>query len=264
MSETISNEEFDLLIAAVREAGATALSYFGNNPRRKTKADGTEVSEADLAANGVLKRRLVADGQAYGWLSEETEDDLTRLNHEKVWMVDPIDGTRAFLNEAAEWTVSAALVIKGKPMLAAVFNPVKDELFHARRGGGTFLNDTRVFVRDPVALDGACLAASPGLLRSKRWKQPWGNVEAIWVNSIAYRLALVAGGLCDGTISMSPKSDWDIVAADLLVREAGGLMTDYSGTGFTYNGTSTTQSSVVAAGPTLHAVLIERTAQATN
>lgn len=263
MSETVTNEEFDLLISAVREAGATALSYFGNNPRRKTKADGTEVSEADLAANDALKLRLAADDQAYGWLSEEDEDDLSRLEHAKVWMVDPIDGTRAFLNEAPEWTVSAALVVDGRPALAAVFNPVKDELFHARHGGGTFLNETRVSVREPVALDGANLAASPGLLRSKRWKQPWGNVHAVWVNSIAYRLALVAAGLCDATISMSPKSDWDIAAADLLVREAGGLMTDYAGTGFAYNGKSTKQSSVVAAGPALHAVLIERTVQAT-
>ncbi len=264
MTDDVSNEEFELLISAVREAGATALSYYGNNPRTDTKADGTSVSEADHAANDVLKRRLVTDHQAYGWLSEESEDDKSRLKHSRVWMVDPIDGTRAFLKPAPEWTVSAGLVVDGSPAIAAVFNPVKDELFHARTGGGTFLNDAPVSVREPVELNGACLAASPGLLRSSRWKQPWPNVRAVWVNSIAYRLALVAAGMCDGTISMSGKSDWDIAAADLLVREAGGRMTDHKGGSFTYNRESTSQLSVVAAGPTLHAALIERTSQATN
>ncbi|MDA7947319.1 MAG: 3'(2'),5'-bisphosphate nucleotidase CysQ [Hyphomicrobiaceae bacterium] len=263
MTENVTNEEFDLLIRAVREAGATALSYYGNNPRSDTKADGTSVSEADHAANDVLEQQLVTDHQAYGWLSEESEDDLSRLRHTKVWMVDPIDGTRAFLKPAPEWTVSAALVVDGAPEIAAVFNPVKDELFHARRGGGTFLNDTPVTVREPVDLDGACLAASPGLLRSSRWTRPWPNVKAVWVNSIAYRLALVAAGMCDGTISMSGKNDWDIAAADLLVREAGGRMTDHEGREFTYNRESTRQLSVVAAGPALHSALIERTSQAT-
>ena len=257
------NEEYELLIAAVREAGAVALSYFGNNPRTEIKPDGTSVSEADFAANDVLRERLVTDDAVYGWLSEENEDDLTRLKRNRVWMVDPIDGTRAFLKGAPEWTISAALVVDGQPAFAAVFNPVKDEFFQATHGGGTFLNASRVFVHEPAVLDGACLAASPDLFKSSRWASPWPNIDAVWVNSIAYRLALVAAGTCDGTISMSAKNDWDIAAADLLVREAGGLITDHVGQSFTYNRKSTSQRSVVAAGPSLHATLIERTSQAT-
>lgn len=262
MEEKNENAEYDLLIAAVREAGTVALSYFRNNPHTEIKADGTSVSEADYAANDVLRERLVTDDETYGWLSEENEDDLSRLRRDKVWMVDPIDGTTAFLKGKPHWTVSAALVVDGRPVLAAVFNPVEDQFFHAKQGNGTFLNAASARVSEPVMLEGARLAASPDLLRSRRWPRPWPDVEAVWVNSIAYRLALVSAGKCDGTISMSAKNDWDIAAADLLVCEGGGLVTDYFGQPFTYNRESRSQSSVVAAGPTLHAALIERTSQA--
>ncbi len=257
------DKEFDLLIAAVREAGSVALSYFGNDPETKTKPDGTSVSEADYAANDVLKRHLMSQGDTYGWLSEESDDDLERLTRQRVWVVDPIDGTRAFLENKPEWTVSAALVVDGRPAMAAVFNPVKDEFFDAVHGRGAFLNGARIAVHEPVKLEGSRLAVSGGLLRSSRWAHPWPHVETVWVNSIAYRLALVAGGICDGTISMSGKSDWDIAAADLLVGEAGGCMTTRDAQPFTYNRRSTQQTSVVAAGPALHSALIERTSQAT-
>lgn len=253
----------DSLHTCVREAGALALSFFGQAPRSQTKADGTSVSDADLAVDDYLRKHLGNIDPAYGWLSEETEDDPSRLECERVWVVDPIDGTRAFLKERPEWTVCAALVENGEPLLAAVFNPAKNEFFHATRGEGAFLNDTAIMVPDPVSLQNCRLAASATMFRPERWPEPWPEMETVWVNSIAYRLALVAAGKCDGTVSMSGKCDWDIAAADLIVREAGGAVTTHDARTFTYNHPNSRHSSVVAAGPALHAQLIARTSKAT-
>lgn len=251
-----------LLIEAVREAGALALSYFGRGPAVQLKPDGTQVSDADLAVDADLKSRLTGARPAYGWLSEETPDDGSRLEASCVWMVDPIDGTRAFLKERPEWTIAAALVEQGRPVLAAVYNPAKDEFFWAARGAGAHLNDRPIRVSDRAELAGARLFTSSGLLRRDIWQEPWPEVETVWVNSIAYRLALVAAGRGEATLSLSRKSDWDIAAADLLVHEAGGMVTTRRGEALTYNRPRPEHDSIVAAGPKLHAALIERTRSA--
>lgn len=262
-NSSTGNAECDLLIDAVREAGQVALGFFGKSPRTRTKADGSSVSEADLAVDELLRKRLRGTGDAYGWLSEESDDEPARLARSRVWIVDPIDGTRAFLKEKPEWTISAALAVDGVVRLAAVFNPATDEFFHAVCGQGAFLNDDAIAVRDPVTLDGCRLAASATMFRPERWAEPWPRIETVWVNSIAYRLALVAAGTCDGTVSLSGKNDWDIAAADLIVREAGGVVTTHDDRPFEYNRPSSRHSSVIAAGPALHAELIARTSQAT-
>ena len=258
-----SDGNLDQLLSAVREAGALALRYFGNAPHSEIKSDGTSVSEADLAVDVLLKERLAGAGRRYGWLSEESEDDLIRLDQSRIWVVDPIDGTRAFLKNKPEWTISAALVENGHSLLAAVYNPATEEFFHAARGRGAFLNDQPISVQNPVKLEGCCLAASATSFKPERWDKPWPPLESVWVNSIAYRLALVAAGKCDGTVSLSQKSDWDIAAAHLLVHEAGGIVTTHDASPLVYNRRTPRHSSVVAAGPALHAALIERTLQAT-
>lgn len=262
-NDAVSDSDLDQLLSAVREAGALALRYFGTAPRSDIKPDGTPVSEADVAVDVLLKERLAGAGRRYGWLSEESEDDLIRLGQSRIWVVDPIDGTRAFLKNKPEWTVSAALVENGHSLLAAVFNPATEEFFHAVRGGGAFLNDQLISVQNPVKLEGCCLAASAAMFKPERWDTPWPPLETLWVNSIAYRLALVAAGKCDGTVSLSKKSDWDIAAAHLLVHEAGGIVTTHDASPLIYNREVPRHSSVVSAGPALHAALIERTSQAT-
>ncbi|MHA1165217.1 MAG: inositol monophosphatase family protein, partial [Alphaproteobacteria bacterium] len=193
-SDAGADADLDQLLSAVREAGALALRYFGNAPRTEIKSDGTSVSEADYAVDALLKERLAGAGRHYGWLSEESEDDLIRLEQSRIWVVDPIDGTRAFLKNKPEWTISAALVENGHSLLAAVYNPATEEFFHARRGGGAYLNDKPIAVKNPVELEGSCLAASAASFRPERWDKPWPPLETVWVNSIAYRLALVAAG----------------------------------------------------------------------
>ena len=252
-------EDYALLKTAVRDAGELALTYFRQQILVNRKPDGSEVSEADLAVDTALKLDLHTRRPDYGWLSEESEDDQERLKCRRVWMVDPIDGTNAFLRHLPEWTVSAALIEDGVPVLGAVYNPATKEFFHAMRGKGAFLNDQPIAASKKATLDGALLIASGGLFKKKIWKEPWPEVKSKWVNSVAYRLALVACGQADATISLSAKSEWDLAGAALIVEEAGGIITDHHGESHRYNRASPRFPSLVASGNAMHTLLIERT-----
>jgi myo-inositol-1(or 4)-monophosphatase len=252
-------EDYALLKIAARDAGELALTYFKQQILVNRKPDGSEVSEADIAVDTALKLDLRTKRPDYGWLSEETEDDPERLTCRRVWMVDPIDGTNAFLRHVPEWTISAALVEDGAPVLGVVFNPATGEFFHAIHGKGAFLNDKPIAASKKSTLDGALLIASGGLFKKKIWKEPWPEVKTRWVNSVAYRLALVACGQADATVSLSAKSEWDLAAAALIVEEAGGVITDHHGQPHVYNRPTPRFPSLVASGKALHPLLVDRT-----
>lgn len=252
-------QDFDLLKDAVREAGALALSYFGRDVPSTQKPDGTRVSDADLAVDAMLRDGLTGARRDYGWLSEETADHPSRLDARRVWIVDPIDGTHAFLAGTPEWTIAAALVQDGEPVLAAVFNPATAEMFTAQRGQGAFLNGKPIRVSDSTHIDNTVMIASGGLFKKKIWPEPWPRMRLIWVNSVAYRLARIAQGRADATVSLTPKSEWDLAAPELLVQEAGGRVTGTDGSAFAYNQTVPRFKGLVAAGPALHDLLIART-----
>ena len=254
-------EDYALLKEAVRAGGALALSYFKEDVEVTRKPDGSEVSEADLAVDAALKLELMSRRKDYGWLSEESPDDRERLKHSRVWMIDPIDGTSAYLRHIPEWTVSAALVEDGVPVLGVVYNPATDEFFHALRGHGAFLNDTPIHASDKTTLKGAKMIASGGLFKKKIWEDPWPDVTARWVNSVAYRLALVACGEGDATISLTSKAEWDLAASAVIMDEAGGIITDHAGNTHAYNRKIPLFPSLVASGKALHPRLIERTSR---
>jgi myo-inositol-1(or 4)-monophosphatase len=255
------DDDYVLLKHAVRDAGALALASFRKEIGVQRKPDGSEVSDADLAVNVLLERELRGARPDYGWLSEETPDDGERLKRRRVWMVDPIDGTNAFLRHVPEWTVSAALVEDGVPVLGVVFNPARDEFFHAMRGHGAFLNEAPIHVSGQSGLEGARLIASGGLFKKRIWKQPWPEVQSSWVNSVAYRLALIAAGKADATVSLSGKCEWDLAAAALIVEEAQGVITNHRGEALHFNRAVPRYPSLVASPPQLHAALIERTSR---
>jgi myo-inositol-1(or 4)-monophosphatase len=252
-------EDKALLTGAVRAAGALALSFFGRGLIGTHKADNSPVSEADLAVDKMLRERLTGARPDYGWLSEETADHPSRLDAARVWIVDPIDGTRAFLAGTPEWTVAAALVEHGKPVLAAVFNPATAEMFTAKLGGGAYLNGFPIEVAAPEEIEGCRMIATKGFFNHKVWIDPWPRTRSTWFNSIAYRLALIAAGRADATVSLTGKSEWDVAAAALLVEEAGGKVTDATGAALTYNKPSTRMNGLVAAAPKLHELLLART-----
>ena len=246
-----------LLTDAVAEAGAVAMRYFRTKVARWEKKPGDPVSEADYAVNDFLMKRLRDARPGYGWLSEESEDDPGRLEASRVWVVDPIDGTRAFLKGKPEFTISAALVADGRPIAAAVFNPATGELFDALSGAGARLAGEAIWVRDHADSAGLRLLASRRTFEAHRWVRSLPGARFYALGSIAYRLALVASGKFDAALSLSAKSDWDIAAAHLLVTEAGGRITAADGTSFVYNRADVRHPSAIAAGPALHARLLE-------
>lgn len=246
-----------LLLEAVREAGALALRYFREGTTSWDKSPDNPVSDADLAVDRLLREQLTAARPGFGWLSEETEDTPRRLDKSHVWIVDPIDGTRAFLRGEPQFAVSAALVVDGHPVLGAVFNPAKDELFDAVKGAGARLNGKPIAASSCAAAEDAKMLASKRTFRNHHWTSVADNAEFHFVNSMAYRMAVVAEGRYDATITMTNKSEWDIAAAHLIVEEAGGRVTRVDGGPITYNRKRVHHDNVLAAGHTLHGLLVE-------
>lgn len=247
---------------AVRAAGAEAMRFFRKDPRSWMKDAHSPVSEADLAADAVLKRHLSAMRPDYGWLSEESPHTPAPAGGSAIWIVDPIDGTRAFLKGKPEWTVSAALVEHGRPVVAAVFNPPDNLFYCAEAGHGAYLNGRRIHATRRPDIKGARVLAHDSALTGRRWRKAWPRMDLCGVNSIAYRLCLVAAGDYDATLSSSPKSDWDLAAADLILQESGAVVTGFNGAAFVYNKATFRHPNVVGAGMLLHARLIGHIAEA--
>ncbi len=249
-------EDHALMLDAVAAAGALAMRRFGQEQRVWQKGRAHRVCEADLEVDALLHGRLLGARSAYGWLSEETEDDRTRLSSPRTWVVDPIDGTHSYLNGLPEFAVAVALVEAGRPIAAAVFNPAKTEMFEATWGGGARLNGAPIkvsAVADPARFS---LLVSRSECREDGWPErfPSGTVHPI--SSIAYKLALVAAGRYDATGSAWPKSDWDLAAGDLLVSEAGGRVTTMRGQSLPYNRPKPRHPTCLAANPALHTALV--------
>ncbi len=256
--------DLKLLEATVRDAGAIARSFFGGSYKRWSKAQGSPVTEADLAVDRFLNERLRAARPGYAWLSEETDDDPARLNAETVFVVDPIDGTVAFLKNKAHFTICAAVVHDGRPIAGVVYNPIAEELFCACKDSGAFCNGMPIHVSSRSEIEGCRMLGDKAMFAHAAWNvppnRPWPPMEIETRSSIAYRIALVANGTFDAMMALSAKRDWDIAAADIIVAEAGGTITAHDGTALTYNRADALQTSVVAAGPLLHTKLLERVA----
>jgi myo-inositol-1(or 4)-monophosphatase len=247
---------------AVAEAGKLALSKFRNNVRAWNKENASPVSEADLAVDNFLRERLTGLDPAIGWLSEETVDVPERLMKERVWIVDPIDGTRSFIQGREDWAVCAALVERGRPVAAAVELPATGESFAAFEGGGATRNGQRIFVSAKAETASAAIAR-PAKLNAAIVSL--GNpVEVPRIHSIAVRLSRVATGEVDAALASAHANDWDLAAPDLLVHEAGGKITDAGGRVPVYNLASHIHGALIAAGRELHPKLVSALAGSLN
>ena len=245
-----------LLNDTVREAGALALSLFGTDLKNWTKGASSPVSEADIRVNDLLESRLRTATPDYGWLSEESADDEARLDKNRVWIVDPIDGTRGYLAGREDWCVSVALVEQGSTVLAAVFAPASDEFFFAMRGHGTVLNAVPVFATSGTALDFSRVAG-PKPLVERLSPQSDDIILHPRIGSLALRLCRVAQGNLDAAFAGGQSRDWDLAAANLIVHEANGNMTALSGDTIAYNRREVTHGMLVAAGRDRHARIVE-------
>jgi len=245
-----------LLEAAARAGGEIARRRFEQGCKSWSKQGGSPVTEADLEVDAHLKAVLTAARPDYGWLSEESVDNAARLSHRTLFIVDPIDGTVAFLKGRPHFTICAAVVHDGVPVAGVVHNPMLDHLYKAHTGGGAHRGGDRIHVSDCHGLEGCAMLGD----RSMLTLPPWPEMRVETRNSVAYRVALVADGSFDATVSLSAKRDWDLAAADIILREAGGRITGRDGSPLVYNRPEAKQATMVAAGPALHAEIIARLA----
>ncbi len=243
------------VIAAVREAGAGALASFRGPLKSWFKGNkSSPVSEADLAANAILQMRLATPG--FGWLSEESQDDPSRLEARQVWVVDPIDGTRGSIAGLPDWSISVALVENGRPVVAALFAPVTEELFVAVAGAGATLNDAPISASAGDLIGGVRVAGPKPLIEGLGAAAASVTIVPR-IHSLALRLARVAHGALDAAFSGGSGHDWDLAAADLLVHEAQGVMTDFAGETLIYNRPIPVHGPLIAAGRARHAALLD-------
>lgn len=244
-----------LLFDTVREAGELGLALARKKDLKHwTKPDGSHVTEGDLAINALFEERLKSRRPDDGWLSEETPDTPERLRQDRLWIIDPIDGTRAFMEGRKEWCVAAALAVKGRPVLAAVYAPLRNAFYSSVAGEGALLNGTAFSIPDSGLLEGARIAGNRKALGALADT----GIVADYTGALPLqlRLAAVASGLIDGAVSAGKRNDWDLAAGELLVIEAGGAVSGTSGEGYIYNRPEPWQQGLVAAGAKRHAALI--------
>jgi myo-inositol-1(or 4)-monophosphatase len=251
--------EADLAVLkqAALAGGQLALSFFRKSPKRWNKTGGSPVTEADMAVDTLLRTTLLAQRPQYGWLSEETVDDPARLEREAIFVVDPIDGTRGFIEGDDRWCVSLAVVRGGRPQAAVLYAPARDEFYTAALDKGAWLREGKLFASTKTALGGARTAGPRGWLKSAALQSSGARIQS-HVPSIAYRFTSVASGDFDAAFASPGSHDWDLAACDLLVHEAGGRLTDLDGRVAVYNRAHTRHGVLAAANAKLQPELLAR------
>lgn len=260
MSDPMSPEAARALVPAlreaIREAATLALPFYRagaqTDARVWSKAGGSPVTEADVAVDTFLKIRLSALLPAAAWLSEETSDDAVRLGADLVWIVDPIDGTRAFLSGHPDWSIAVALLVRDAPRIGFVYAPVSGHFYEAVEGFGATRDGQPITVSQHAGLNGARVTG-PKPMMDKLARGGAGDgaekpefVAVPRVPSLALRVARVAEGSIDVGLVSSDARDWDLAGADLILREAGGTVSDLSGLPTTYNRPDPVHGSLIA------------------
>lgn len=249
--------DLELLVTAAREAGKIARGFFKSDAQVWEKSDNAgPVTEADLAVNQMLERTLPAARPDYGWLSEETEDDTSRRNKSRVFVIDPIDGTRAFIAGSDTWAHSLAIVEDGRPVAAVVYLPMLDKMYTASRDTPAKLNGQKILVSGRTKISGATVLAAKPNFDQHHWRGNVPDVEPAFRSSLAYRLALVAEGHFDAMLTLRPTWEWDVAAGSLLIAQAGGVVTGRHNEEPVFNNARPQLSGMVAAGPAVHKELI--------
>jgi len=259
---TSSNGNLRRELALARKAARAAGNILRAHWRRggyqiSSKGKDNPVTQADLEADRALKRLLHDPFPEYGWLSEETADSEARLHCQRVWIVDPLDGTKEFIQGIPEFCIAVALVEEGHPVLGVTYNPITREMFWSARGMGCHLNGEPVRVTRTRALHRARVLASRSETARGEWEVFHGRLRVSPTGSVAYKLALVAAGKGDATFTRSPKSEWDIASGAALLAEAGGTMTDIHGTLIRFNQRHVKVAGMIADNTVLHEELVK-------
>ena len=258
MPEFKSSSEHRQVKDSVIKAGVIALEWFKKDPEYWEKDDGSLISKADIEINNLLNELLKKQNPNFGWLSEENEDDRSRLEKEITFVVDPLDGTKAFLEGKKEFSISVALVKDGKPISGIVYSPSTEEMFEAEKEKGSWKNKKRIRISNFKTLAGCKILAFKPMFSHPSWDEKWPEMEVDNKNSIAYRMALVASGQFDAMMALNSKNDWDIAAGDLLITESGGFVTLHNKNQLHYNELSTKKPSIIGSNKTIHKEIIGR------
>jgi len=248
-----------LLTDAARAAGTIALRHFGAGPTSWDKGGGQgPVTEADLEIDAMLRARLTAARPDYGWLSEESAPAPGRLSAPAMFVVDPIDGTRAFIDGQHGFAHALAVVREGRAVAAVVHLPLMGLTYTAARGAGAWRNGVALGGARREGLGGATLLASRAALAPAHWPGGVPPVTRHFRTSLAWRLALVGEGAFDAMLTLRDTWHWDIAAASLIAAEAGACVTDRAGRPLSFDTEDPRSAGVVAAGAALHAALLAR------
>lgn len=252
--------DLELIRTAVLIAGERALIERDAGLKVWSKSGGSPVTSADLAVDQLLREALLSARPDYGWLSEETADSADRLQARRIFVVDPIDGTVAYMKNKPWWCIPIAVVEDGRPVAAVIHAPALNETFEAVLGDGARLNGRPITASDTETLDDASVLADARLMEGPHWPEPWPVMRLEKRNALAYRMALVAAGAFDAAIALSPKWDWDVCAGALIAEEAGARVSDHHGRPWRFNRADPRQSSLVCSAPALHPLILKRCA----
>lgn len=251
--------DIELIRAAALEAGALALAERAKGVSVRSKPGGSPVTSADYAVDAALKDMLLGARPDYGWLSEETEDGPDRLGRSRIFIVDPIDGTVAFMKDLPWWCVPVAVIEDGRVIAAVVHAPMLGETYTATLGGGAYLNGEPIRAATTDMLENAGVLASAQMFRDLHWPEPWPQMRIENRNALAYRMSLVAAGAFDAAVAFTPRWDWDVAAGALIAAEAGGIVTDHHGEPWRFNRPDPRQPGMVCSTAALHPLIIART-----
>lgn len=263
----LDRDDLDLLTDLGREAGQIAMKWFGQDPQVWMKEGQSPVSEADFAVDAFLKSELLKARPDYGWLSEETDDNDERLQAKRVFVVDPIDGTRGFIAGSAQWCISIAVVEDGRPVAGILECPALEQTIVAQASAGAWCNS------EVMSKDQASAAESGSPLRvtgprslqkstDKDWDKPVAKLP--FVPSLAYRIAMIGMGQADLSLARASAKDWDLAAADLIAHEAGACLTDLTGDKPIYNCQDVRHGALIACRATEHKEMLDLAIKAMN
>jgi myo-inositol-1(or 4)-monophosphatase len=252
------HRELAIAVEAARAAGKIVRAWYEGDFTVRQKATDSPVTEADLEANHCIREIISENFPDDGWLSEETRDSAERLSKARVWVVDPLDGTKEFINHIPEFCVCIALVDDGVSVLGVSYNPAREEMFTAAQGVGATLNGAPVHVSAVSDLAAARFLASRSENARGEWDEFKSTLQIQLTGSVAYKLGLVAAGKGDATFSLTPKNEWDICAGTALITEAGGRITNRYGQPLRFNQRpDTLLPGIIASTASLYAPIVE-------
>lgn len=258
---TNAAEDLELLRASAVTAGIIAAGYFRRDLKTWTKEFGSPVSEADIVLDKFLHSALTTARPGYGWLSEETADNSDRLDHSRIFVVDPIDGTRGFIRGEDSWTISLAVVENGVAIAGVVYAPARDQMYDAWAGGGARLN-SKPLERRAMPGRNAPLIPAPGAVHQELQAAGLDYIRGPAYPSLAYRLVQVASGKLDAAVARRGAQDWDIAGAAVILKEAGVAFEDVCIGALRFNQPEIRHGALAAVGeislkPALHAALVK-------